>query len=137
VPDTINRLLEKINSSPLTQKTPLSSLLLRNEINIDFLVDHQLCYLPEELNHDIIREEAEIRIKYQSYIGREQEVSERLQRLENIRLRPDFDYLKLQSLSYEAREKLSRIKPDNIGQASRIPGISPSDINVLIVFLKK
>jgi tRNA uridine 5-carboxymethylaminomethyl modification enzyme len=136
-PATTNNLLKIINSSPLTQKTPLSALLLRNEINIDFLVDQNICQLPGELNHEVIRQEAEIRIKYHSYIEREHEVSERLQRLENIKLKPDFDYHKLQSLSYEAREKLSRIKPNNIGQASRIPGISPSDINVLIVFLKK
>jgi len=136
-PEKINSFLDRIDSSLLTQKTPYSSLLLRNEISIDFLTDNGICSLPVHLNDDVVKEETGIRIKYKSYIEREHEVSERLLRLENIRLRPDFDYNGLLSLSYEAREKLSKQKPASIGQASRIPGISPSDINVLIVYLKK
>ncbi len=136
-PESANPVLEKVGSSPLIQKTPLHSLLLRNEITISLLIENNLCIPPPHLMGSNIIEETEISIKYNSYIQREQEVSERLQRLENIRLRPDFDYHALHSLSYEAREKLTKHKPQNIGQASRIPGISPSDLNVLIVFLKK
>ncbi len=136
-PQQTNEAFEKIESSKLTQKTPLYQLLLRTEINADLFIKKGFIDIPDYLNTDEIIEEAEIRVKYKSYMEREQEVSERLQRLENIRLRPDFDYHSLQSLSWEAREKLTKHKPQNIGQASRIPGISPSDINVLIVFLKK
>jgi tRNA uridine 5-carboxymethylaminomethyl modification enzyme len=136
-PDEINDMLEQLGSNPLTQKVPLLNVLLRNEVTVRQLTDHHILLLPEELNDPEIIEEAEIAVKYKSYIEREQEISERLQRLENIRLRPDFEYHALKSLSYEAREKLTRYKPQNIGQASRIPGISPSDLNVLIVFLKK
>ena len=136
-PSICNPVLEKQEFSVLSQRIPFAQLLLRTEMSIDFLMRSDLLDIPEHLNKRDIIEEAEIQIKYNSYIDREQEVAERLKRLENIRLRPDFDYHSLQSLSYEAREKLTRVKPESIGQASRIPGISPSDINVLIVFLKK
>lgn len=136
-PENINSLLEDIQSSVLSQKTPYASLLLRNEVTISFLMENGLVNFSEKLKDNCIIEEAEISIKYKSYIEREQEVSERLQRLENIKLRPDFDYHSLKSLAYEAREKLTKHRPENIGQASRIPGISPSDLNVLIVYLKK
>jgi len=76
----------------------------------------------------------EIEVKYKGYIEREKFIAEKLRRLENIRLHPDFDYASLASLTIEARQKLTRIKPATIGQASRIPGVSPADINVLLVF---
>jgi tRNA uridine 5-carboxymethylaminomethyl modification enzyme len=75
-------------------------------------------------------------IKYEGYISKEQESAQKLLKLENIELHEDFDYKKITSLSSEAREKLSKIKPRTIGQASRISGVSPSDVSVLIVFLK-
>jgi tRNA uridine 5-carboxymethylaminomethyl modification enzyme len=136
-PAECNVVFEQGDSSLLTQRIPFSQLLLRTEINLEFLQQTNLFHIPEQLNIAHVLEEAEIQIKYNSYIDREQEVAERMKRLENIRLRPDFDYHALQSLSYEAREKLTKIKPESIGHASRIPGISPSDINVLIVFLRK
>ena len=78
-------------------------------------------------------EQAEIRLKYDGYIKREKEMADKLTKLESIRLRPDFDYHGLKSISSEAKEKLSKIKPSNIGQASRISGVSPSDISVLLI----
>ena len=82
-----------------------------------------------------VLESSEIKIKYDGYITKEKEMADKLTRLENIPLKLDFDYQKLNSLSFEAREKLSKIRPRTIGQASRISGVSPSDINVLAVFI--
>ena len=78
-------------------------------------------------------EEAEIQIKYKGYIEREKFIAEKLHRLENIRIPDDFDFFSLQALTIEARQKLTRIRPQTIGQASRIPGVSPADVNVLLV----
>ncbi|MFR2062863.1 MAG: hypothetical protein ACLS37_13865 [Alistipes sp.] len=78
-------------------------------------------------------QEAEIQIGYRGYIEREKFIAEKLHRLENIRIPEDFDFFSLQSLTIEARQKLSRIRPGTIGQASRIPGVSPADVNVLLV----
>ena len=80
-------------------------------------------------------EQAEIQVKYAGYIEKEKANADKLQRLENIRIPEDFEYMKLSSLSMEAREKLSEIRPSTISQASRISGVSPSDISVLLVFL--
>lgn len=80
-------------------------------------------------------EEAEIQIKYASYIEKEDELADKLRRLENIRLPKDFDFHSLKSLSYESREKLNRYQPSTLGEATRISGISPADINVLAIFL--
>lgn len=80
-----------------------------------------------------IIEEVEIQIKYKGYIEREKLIAEKLRRLENIRINEDFDYYSLQSLTMEARQKLTKIKPSTIGQASRIPGVSPADINILLI----
>ena len=77
----------------------------------------------------------EIKIKYAGYIERERMVADKIARLENIHLRVDFDYNSLKQLTSEARQKLSRIKPDTVGQASRIPGVSPADVNILLVLL--
>ena len=82
-----------------------------------------------------VLEQAEIQVKYAGYIQKEKANADKLQRLENIRIPEDFDYMKLSSLSMEAREKLSAIRPATISQASRISGVSPSDISVLLVFL--
>ena len=79
-------------------------------------------------------EEAEIQIKYHGYIERERHMADKMTRLENISIRPDFNFNALLSLSIEARQKLTRIRPATIGQASRIPGVSPADINVLLVY---
>ena len=84
---------------------------------------------------DEILEAAEIRIKYSGYIQRERQIASKVSRLENIRIKDKFDYLSIQSLSTEARQKLHKINPETIAQANRIPGISPSDVNILLVLL--
>lgn len=136
-PEMINHILESHNLSLLQQKIPLSKLLLRNEISISWLLDNNLFVdlFKDFKNEELL--EAEIRVKYSSYIEREQEIADRLQKLDDLKLHSNFDYYSLPSLSFEAREKLSKYKPSTIGQASRIPGISPADIQALIMFLKK
>ena len=94
----------------------------------------ELDKVPASRKEEII-EAAEILIKYSGYIRREQIIAEKINRLENIRIQGKFDYMSIQSLSTEARQKLTRIDPETIAQASRIPGISPSDINILLVML--
>lgn len=137
-PEEINRLLEQKESSKIEQKLKLSYVLLRPQINLSELIE----ILPQlesykTQNHFLKEclEEAEIQIKYDSYIQKEFELAEKLNRLENVKLPKDFDYHSIQSLSYECREKLNRYKPQTLGQASRISGISPADINVLAIFL--
>jgi tRNA uridine 5-carboxymethylaminomethyl modification enzyme len=137
-PDEINGLLEQNDSSRIDQKTKLSYLLLRPQIGLSDMVG-VLSSLEQYRESDRFTkeclEEAEIQIKYDSYIQKENELAEKLNRLDYIRLPKDFDYHTIQSLSYECREKLNRYKPKTLGQASRISGISPADINVLAIFL--
>jgi tRNA uridine 5-carboxymethylaminomethyl modification enzyme len=138
-PDQVNGFLESINTDPIRQKVKLDTLLLRPQISLNQLIKH-LNFL-EKYTYQIgvgmeeILEETEILIKYDGYINREQEIAEKLSRFDDMPLKPDFDYQSLVSLSTEARQKLSRIRPITIGQASRISGISPSDISVLLIFL--
>jgi tRNA uridine 5-carboxymethylaminomethyl modification enzyme len=138
-PDQVNGLLENIGTAPIKQKVKLDTLLLRPQISFNQLIDH-IGFLREftaeigEGRGEII-EETEILIKYDGYINKEQEIAEKLSKFDDMPLKPDFDYLGLSSLSTEARQKLSRLRPATIGQASRISGISPSDISVLLVFL--
>lgn len=137
--DEINHALLSVNSQPIQHSAKLFDLLLRPNISIDLLSEHvptlkNYCDGIERVRDEII-EDVEIEAKYKGYIVRERQAAEKLQRLEDIRLKADFDYQSLQSLSTEARQKLSRIKPVSIGQASRIPGVSPNDINVLLVLL--
>lgn len=136
-PDEISDYLKTVNSAQIAQKKKLYELLLRNEITMNGLID-TLPALSEFIcssgyTSEII-EEAELEIKYKGYIEREKFMADKLVRLENIKIRPDFDYNSLKSLTIEARQKLTRIKPSTIGQASRIPGVSPADINVLLVY---
>lgn len=136
-PEQINNKLTELETSPLKQKTKLSTLLLRPQVHLpDLLTWHDpLRNFISAEGLDAILEEAEILIKYEGYISKESEMADKLLRLEETPLKNDFDYRSLQSLSTEAREKLSKIKPKTIGQASRISGVSPSDINVLAVFI--
>jgi len=138
-PDQINGFLESINTAPIRQKVKLDSLILRPQVSFNQLIEHLdfLDNFTREIGEDAIEilEEAEILIKYDGYINKEQEIAEKLSRFDDMSLKPDFDYHSLSSLSTEARQKLTRIKPATIGQASRISGISPSDISVLLVFL--
>ena len=128
--------LKSVGSEPLTQGRKLYDILMRNNVTFVSLME----VLPKlkkfietnKINAEAI-EEAEIQIKYKGYIEREKFIAEKLHRLENIRIPDDFDFFSLQALTIEARQKLTRIRPQTIGQASRIPGISPADVNVLLV----
>ena len=137
-PDQINGLLEQNGSSRIDQKTKLSYLLLRPQIGLSDMIP-ALSSLEQYRDADRFSkeclEEAEIQIKYDSYIQKEKELAEKLNRLEYIKLPKDFDFHTIHSLSYECREKLNRYQPETLGQASRISGISPADINVLAIFL--
>lgn len=128
--------LKSVGSEPLTQGRKLYDILMRNNVTFVSLME----VLPKlkkfietnKINTEAI-EEAEIQIKYKGYIEREKFIAEKLHRLENIRIPDDFDFFSLQALTIEARQKLTRIRPQTIGQASRIPGVSPADVNVLLV----
>lgn len=132
----INDYLKSIDSDPLTQGRKLADILMRNNVTFGslrgvlprlekFIVDNAL-------SSEVI-EEAEIQIKYRGYIEREKFLADKLHRLENIAIPENFDYSQMNALTIEARQKLARIRPSTIGQASRIPGVSPADVNVLLV----
>ena len=138
-PEGMNERLSFLETSPLTQKVKLKDLISRPQIRFESIMD----IVPEltefvsgfgDLKDEII-EAAEILMKYSGYIERERLIADKVMRLDNVRISDEFDYKSLNSLSTEARQKLSRIKPATIGQASRISGISPADINVLLVKL--
>lgn len=135
-PVDINSFLESIGSAPLAQKVRMFGVLARPGVSLmDFVRCSSLVrtlaekFLPESL------EQAEILMKYEGYISKEYEMAEKIQRLEEIKLHEDFDYHRLTSLSSEAREKLSKIRPNTIGQASRISGVNPSDVSILLVYM--
>ena len=139
-PQYINDGLEKLGTTPLAHGCKLDTLVLRPQLNLTNLAElvpalkAELDKVPESRKDEII-EAAEILIKYSGYIKREQVIADKINRLENIRIKGKFDYMSIQSLSTEARQKLTRIDPETIAQASRIPGISPNDINILLVLL--
>ena len=139
-PQYINSGLEKLGTAPLSHGCKLFDVVLRPQTTLENLADlvpalrAELDKVPASRKEEII-EAAEILIKYSGYIKREQIIANKINRLENIRIKGKFDYNSIQSLSTEARQKLTRIDPDTIAQASRIPGISPSDINILLVLL--
>ena len=138
-PRLINGALEATGSTPLVYGCKLEDLITRPELNIDKLEEvipelkEQLDRLPNR--REEIKEAAEVHIKYKGYIERERIVADKMHRLENIRIKDHFNYNELQQLSTEARQKLTAINPETLAQASRIPGVSPSDINVLLVLL--
>ena len=136
----INPVLESMGMQPLTQGQRLHDLLLRPQLNVKMLAQA----LPEfqakldaleDTRRDEIIEAAEIAIKYRGYIERETLIADRVARLDNVTLKGKFDYSQIHQISTEARQKLQAIDPDTVGQASRIPGVSPSDINILLVLL--
>ena len=142
-PLQVNAFLEELGTSALSQKADMASLLQRPQINLQslrtmnpafdrFLEKYDRLPFAQEL-----LEEVEVSMKYSSYIQKEEENAARLSKYDSLPLRPDFDYKSILSISYEAREKLSRLKPATLGQASRIPGVSPSDISVLLIWLNK
>ena len=136
---TLNELLEKRETSPLTQNVKLESVLLRPQIAIQDLIDYDSDFA--EFLHQIGAEReqiinAETYIKYSSYIEKEEELVQHLSNLDGIKLPPDMDYQNINSLSKEAREKLSKLQPANLGQASRVSGVSPADITALMIYLR-
>ena len=132
----INDYLKSVNSEPLTQGRKLYDILMRNNVTFEslqrVLPKLKKFIADNEMSAEMI-EEAEIQIKYKGYIEREKFIAEKLRRLENISIPDDFDFHSMNSLTIEARQKLSRIRPTTIGQASRIPGVSPADVNVLLI----
>lgn len=135
----INHALESLGTAPLEQGVRLTNLILRPQLGFEVLKNH-IPALREQIEKIPTRKEeiieaTEIKIKYQGYIEREQLQANKIQRLDNIRIAGKFNYDDIQSLSFEARQKLNKIQPETLGQASRIPGISPSDISVLLVLL--
>ena len=138
-PRLINSGLEALGTTPLQFGCKLAELVNRPQLNLENLSE-LIPQLKEVLNRPInrqeeIREAAEVRMKYKGYIERERMVAEKMHRLENIKIRGHFNYEELQGLSTEARQKLTKIQPETLGQASRIPGVSPSDINVMLVLM--
>ena len=134
--DEINDYLESVGQDPLNQGRKLYDILMRNNVTFETLQEvlPKLRRFIESQGIDAEAiEEAEIQIKYKGYIEREKFIAEKLHRLESIRIPEDFDFFSMNSLTIEARQKLNRIRPKTIGQASRIPGVSPADVNVLLV----
>ena len=137
----VNPYLEEVGEQPLKQGVKLYDLVLRPRLNIEILAkgikplsDYIEENIEKERREEII-EAAEILMKYQGYIQREQLIADKIRRLENVKLRGKLDYSKVNSISTEARQKLIRIDPETVAQASRIPGISPADINILLLLL--
>ncbi len=139
-PEQLNAYLESKGSMPLRQKVKLDSVLSRPNVFLEEMMglDTIAADLAEGLERPLYKDETELAetlIKYEGYIQREREMAEKMQRLEYVKLDSAFDYHGLPSLSMEAREKLSRIRPESLGQASRISGVSPADISVLLIKL--
>ena len=138
-PKLINSALESLGTTPLQYGCKLIDLVNRPQLNLKNLSE-MISQLQEVLDRPTNRKEeiaeaAEIRMKYKGYIERERIVAEKMHRLENIKIKGHFNYEEIQSLSTEARQKLTRIQPETLAQASRIPGVSPSDINVMLVLM--
>ena len=141
-PSQANPLLESLGTPPLQQRVKLVNLLLRPEVSVNCIrsispeLEELFRSVPEELRDEVFSS-AEILLKYQRYIEKEHDVAERILKFEDIPLPAGFDYYSLTALSYEAREKLSKMQPSTIGQASRISGVSPADVSVLLIHLQQ
>lgn len=138
-PSEINPFLKSKGSSPIKQQVKLSSIITRPKVYLDDLLQYspdakKKAKLAEKEHGDVVSQ-TEIQMKYEGYIDREQDQAEKMVRLEKVSIPENIDYKKLKSLSTEAKEKLSEIKPATIGQASRVSGVTPSDISVLLVYL--
>lgn len=140
-PAQVAGLLSRVGSSPLKQSVKLRELVLRPQLTVA-LLSEALPELKEYIDKEIeaerrseIIEAAEVLMKYQGYIDREQMIADKIRRLEDVKLGSRIDYMQVQSLSTEARQKLERIRPETVAQASRIPGISPSDVNILLLLM--
>ena len=137
-PEIVNEDLSTFNTATIKEKIPVINLLRRPHIGIEELkvIDKNLKLVLDKYSLEV-QEQVEIFIKYESYIDREQKLAQKIEGLENYKIKSDFDYDRVKALSSEAREKLKKIKPETIGQASRISGVSPSDISVLTIYLGK
>ena len=136
-PNIINPILEENESNPVDQAYRASQILTRPNINLEKLSKIEIIGNKAREYSEEIQEQAEINIKYKGYIEKEKENVAKLQRMENIKIPDDFDFSKVASLSSEALQKMNNIRPKNIAQASRISGVSPADINVLLIYLGK
>lgn len=140
-PKDINAALESLGTTPLREGCKLIDLVARPQINLQNLSElvpelkQLIASLPSR--NDETTEAAEIKMKYKGYIERERMVADKMHRLENIKIKGHFNYLEMEQLSTEARQKLAKINPDTLAQASRIPGVSPSDINIMLVLMKR
>lgn len=137
LPEEVNNILEERGSSPMRQSDKMFKVFSRPQIHLEDMKQFKkvAAYIDEHsLERDVL-EQAEIKVKYAGYIAKEKANADKLQRLENIKIPDNFDYSKLKSLSFEAREKLSKIRPTTISQASRVSGVSPSDISVMLVYM--
>jgi tRNA uridine 5-carboxymethylaminomethyl modification enzyme len=134
-PGMINPILESIESNPVDQAYRASQILTRPNITLEKLEGIETIKEKASQYNNEVREQAEINIKYKGYIEKEKENVAKLNRLENIKIPEDFDYAKISSLSLEAKQKMGNVKPKTIAQAGRISGVSPADINVLLVYL--
>jgi len=138
-PEEVNGFLEKIDTNKISQKIKAINLASRPQVEIGALLkiikgSEKLAVLKSDRFKEIV-ESAEIKIKYEGYIQREKIVADKIKRLESLKIPADLDFSELLSISTEARQKLTKVKPDNIGQAGRISGVSPSDINILLMYL--
>jgi len=137
-PEEMNPVLLGIDSAPINQKVKLDGLLLRPQVHLDNLAvgSPELQEFLAPFDNET-KEQAEINLKYESYILKEKELADKMGDLDDVRMKEDFDYRGITSLSKEAREKLSQLRPATLGQASRVSGVSPSDIGILMVYLNK
>ncbi len=140
-PGEIDDRLAQVGSSPISIASKLSTIISRPNVKISTAASgisklQELCDNISDLREEII-ETAEIAIKYEGYITREQQEAAKMHRLESIRIKGVFDYSKITQISTEGRQKLTKVNPETLGQASRIPGVSPSDINVLLVLMHR
>ena len=140
-PNDINPALESLGTTPLREGCKLIDLVARPQINLQNLSElvpelkQLIASLPNR--NDETAEAAEIKMKYKGYIERERMVADKMHRLENIKIKGHFNYLEMEQLSTEARQKLAKINPDTLAQASRIPGVSPSDINIMLILMNR
>lgn len=137
-PSVVNNELENLNTTTITEKVPIVTLLRRPQIGMNDLkkIDPLLKSRLEKYSEEVLQQ-VEIDLKYESYIEREQKMAEKIESLEEYKILSDFDYDRVKALSSEAREKLKRIRPETIGQMSRISGVSPADVSILTVYLGK
>lgn len=135
-PESVNDLLNRVDSTPINQKTKWYNLLSRPQVSIKDLIetDREFSMFAKDLDSTVL-EQAEIRVKYDSYFEKEMEIVQKMKKMEDQEINPNFDYAALTSLSMEARQKLLKVKPRTLGQASRISGVSPADISVLMVHM--